>query len=430
MILTLSFGVGWLFDAASVTVAISAVLLLGWHHYQQQRLSAWLERDDGSDAPESRGAWADIFDTLYRFQRRHRNKEANLQAIITRGQESTSALKDGVIMLNDAGCIEWWNRAAGRLIGLKRPQDVGNPLVNLIRDPRFVRYYEERQYKTPLELPSPNRRGILLHYTITEFGHNERLILIRDNTRLRRLERMRQDFVGNASHELRTPLTVISGYIETLQDQLSGQNPMLMRALQQMEQQADRMNTLVSDMLMLSRLETTERLPDVFPVDIGRLLRVIREDAVDLSADKPHDITLDIDERYWLMGEEKELMSAFSNLVVNAVKYSPQGGKIAICWQISENGACFSVKDSGIGIDPEHINRLSERFYRVDKGRSSALGGTGLGLAIVKHVMLRHGGKLEIESQPGLGSTFSCTFPAKLLQPASEQQPMRADNHR
>nr|WP_242521454.1 phosphate regulon sensor histidine kinase PhoR [Motiliproteus sp. SC1-56] len=411
--------IGWWLDALGWALAAALAGLLAWHNYQLSRLYRWLLRSDGSDAPEAPGAWGHLTDAIYRLQRQHRQSEAHLRGVIKRVQESSSALKDAVVMIDSQGNMEWWNRAAKQLLGLRRPDDVGQGVLNLIRDPRFVRYFERRDYDTPLELPSPVNPAVRLQYTIAVFGKHERLMLVRDVTRLYRLERMRQDFVGNASHELRTPLTVIQGYLETLQDQLEDREPGLRRALQQMEGQARRMRNLVTDMLMLSRLETTESLSDELPIDLGHLLRELRENALALAQDKSHQITLEVDERYLLMGQEAELLSAFSNLVYNAVKYTPEGGDIDVRWWVDGAGGHFSVRDDGIGIEPHHISRLTERFYRVDAGRSSAAGGTGLGLAIVKHVMLRHGARLEIDSRPGEGSLFLCHFPAHLLRPAS-----------
>ncbi len=419
-LLLLAAFVGWLAGSVAWALVLVLTLLLAVDIFQLRRLSSWLQQRDGSDAPEARGIWGNIFDDIYRLQRYHRQSEAELKTIINRVQESTSALKDAVVMVDSQGNIEWWNRAARRLLGLKRPDDVGQAVINLIRDPRFVRYFERRMYQEPLELPSPVNVNIHLQYTITEFGRSERLMLIRNVSRLHNLERMRQDFVGNASHELRTPLTVIQGYLETLQDQ--DQPPGIRRALQLMETQARRMANLVADMLMLSRLETTDSLSDELPIDLHRLLQEIYQNARLLQPEKEHLISMEVDPGYQLMGQEKELLSAFSNLVYNAVRYTPEKGTIRICWSIDDQGGHFSVTDNGIGIEPFHISRLTERFYRVDDGRSSAQGGTGLGLAIVKHVLLRHNAQLEVDSSPGQGSTFVCHFPKSMLKEAPEEE--------
>ena len=408
--------IGWLIGEVAWSLVVVLATLLLWHIWQMYRLMRWLRHSSRAEVPESRGVWGDLFDEMYRLLNRHRKAEAKLRQVIDRVQESTAALRDAVVMADTEGNLSWWNRSAKRLLGLKRPDDMGQPITNLVRDPRFFRYLDARDFREPIEIASPVNNRKTLQITVTEFGQAERMMLIRDVTRLHQLERMRQDFVGNASHELRTPLTVIRGYLETLQDQFDGQQPALVRALQQMQGQAMRMEHLVTDMLMLSRLETTDSLIDELPIDIGRMLREVREDAARLAPEKEQSIQLEVDERYLLLGHEKELLSAFSNLATNAVKYTPEHGRIDIRWWVDDNGGHFEVCDSGVGIETHHLTRLTERFYRVDDGRSSEQGGTGLGLAIVKHVMIRHGGILEVESQPGNGSCFRCRFPSKLLQ--------------
>lgn len=416
LLLLLAAGVGWELGSVAWGLVLALTSLLLWHGWQLSRLIGWLSHSDHREVPESRGVWGALFDDLYRLLSRHRKSEAQLRHVISRVQESTSALRDAVIMIDSKGELEWWNRSARRLLGLRRPDDVGQPITNLIRDPSFLRYLERRKFGEPLELASPINKRVRLQFTVTEFGQSDRLMIVRDVTRLRQLERMRRDFVGNASHELRTPLTVILGYLETLQDQFGDQQPLLLRALQQMEGQAKRMGRLVADMLTLSRLETTDSLVDELPIDIGRMLREVFEDASALMPDKQLSLQLDVDERYLLLGQENELLSAFSNLAINAVKYTPDNGKVDIRWRVDAEGGHYEVCDTGVGIEEHHLERLTERFYRVDSGRSSMSGGTGLGLAIVKHVMIRHSGMLEVDSLPGKGSCFRCHFPARLLE--------------
>ncbi|RVU31793.1 phosphate regulon sensor histidine kinase PhoR [Neptunomonas marina] len=379
---------------------------------QTRRLQKWLLSTDLLP-PESHGQWGDIFDDLARLQKRHRNKSKDLRSVISRFQQSSSALPDAVVIVDKQNNLEWWNRAAERLIGLKSSADRGKPLMNLLRDPRFIRYYRKGQYEEPLQLPSPLHNDTVLQYQITEFGVGDRLIVARDITRLIRLEQTRQDFVANASHELRTPLTVIRGYLETFLDQPLPK-PME-RALTQMQNQAIRMESLVSDLLLLSRLEASQHIPDENPVNIQGMLRSIQADAIALSGDKEHRIELDANPNYDLLGQSQELQNAFSNLVFNAVRYTPAQGHIKVTWEVDTEGGHLCVTDDGIGIDSIHLERLTERFYRVDEGRSSATGGTGLGLAIVKHALQRHGARLEIESQPGVGSSFCCHFSRDML---------------
>ncbi|KDE38800.1 Phosphate regulon sensor protein PhoR (SphS) [Nitrincola lacisaponensis] len=401
--------IGWILGYPREALIIS---LFGWSLYQIylfERVMKWLKREDGSEPPEAPGAWGDLLDGLYRLQRRGHDKERALRGIINRFQHSSAALQDAVVIIDQKDNLEWWNRSAERLLGLSPKSDRRRSILNLLRDPRFIRYYRKHNYQEPLELTSPINEQVTLQYHITHFGQGDRLLVARDITRLKKLEQTRQSFVSNASHELRTPLTVIRGYLETFQDQELPKP--LMRGLQQMEQQTLRMEGLVRDMLMLSRLESTEHVTEDVSVDIHQMLKEIRRDALILSGDQQHQISIDADPRYDLLGQDKELHSAFSNLVFNAVRHTPAQAEIRIRWKVDVNGGHLSVEDNGPGIEPFHLPRLTERFYRVDESRSSDSGGTGLGLSIVKYVMVRHGGQLKIQSSLGKGSCFSCHFP-------------------
>ncbi|MEQ6328316.1 phosphate regulon sensor histidine kinase PhoR [Pseudomonas chengduensis] len=391
---------------------------LGWTLSQLLRLHKWLrEHKPDEPPPDGYGLWGEVFDSIYHLQRRNQKARGRLQAVIDRVQESTAALKDAVLMLDSHGNLEWWNRAAETLLGLKTPQDSGQQLANLVRDPRFKEYFERGNYADALEIPSPINDRRRLQFHITRYGNREHLLLVRDVTRLYQLEQMRKDFVANVSHELRTPLTVIAGYLETLLDNVEAINPRWLRALQQMQQQGARMQTLLNDLLLLAKLEATDYPSDNQPVAADLMLLSIKNDAQALSGEHQHRITLEADPHLKLKGSEAELRSAFSNLVFNAVKYTPAGGDIRIRWWGDEHGAHLSVSDTGMGIEAKHVPRLTERFYRVDSSRASNTGGTGLGLAIVKHVLLRHRGNLEISSVPGKGSTFTCHFaPAQVVQ--------------
>lgn len=389
---------------------------LGWHLNQLLRLHQWLRTRKGDEAPpDGYGLWGEVFDSIYHLQRRDQKARGRLQAVIDRVQESTAALKDAVIMLDRDGNLEWWNIAAEKLLGLKTPQDSGQQITNLVRDPRFIEYFEGHNYQEPLELTSPVSDRLRLQFHITQYGNREHLMLVRDITRLYQLEQMRKDFVANVSHELRTPLTVISGYLETLLDNVEDVNPRWLRALQQMQQQGGRMQSLLNDLLLLAKLEATDYPSDNQPVAVDLLLLSIKNDAQALSAERHHRISLEADPHLKLKGSEAELRSAFSNLVFNAVKYTPDEGKIHIRWWSDEQGAHLSVQDSGLGIEAKHLPRLTERFYRVDSSRASNTGGTGLGLAIVKHVLLRHRARLDIASSLGQGSTFTCHFPSQQM---------------
>ncbi|GLU40152.1 phosphate regulon sensor histidine kinase PhoR [Pseudomonas sp. NBRC 100443] len=394
------------------TLAGCLGVYLGWTLWQVLRLHKWLKnhRED-EPPPDGYGLWGEVFDSIYHLQRRNQRARGRLQAVIDRMQESTAALRDAVVMLDADGNLEWWNLAAERLLGLKSPQDGGQAVTNLIRNPRFKEYFARGDYQEPLDMPSPVDDKLLLQFQITLYGNGEHLMLVRDVTRVQRLEQMRKDFVANVSHELRTPLTVIAGYLETFLDNAENINPRWARALQQMQQQAARMQGLLNDLLLLAKLEATDYPADNKPVAVDLMLLAIRNDAQALSGAREHRISLEADPRVKLKGSEAELRSAFSNLVFNAVKYTPEGGEIRIRWWGDEQGAHLSVQDSGIGIDPKHLPRLTERFYRVDSSRNASTGGTGLGLAIVKHVLIRHRATLDISSVPGKGSSFVCHFP-------------------
>ena len=416
LLITGSLLVGLISGYYGWSLAAGIGLYLGWTLKQLLRLHEWLRQHKPDEAPpDGYGLWGEVFDSIYHLQRRDQRVRGRLQAVIDRVQESTAALRDAVIMLDSEGNLEWWNRAAEQLLGLKTPQDSGQAITNLVRHPRFKEYFEAGQHQEALEIPSPINDRQRLQLQITRYGNNEHLMFVRDVTRLHQLEQMRKDFVANVSHELRTPLTVISGYLETLLDNVEEVNPRWLRALQQMQQQGSRMQNLLNDLLLLAKLEATDYPSDNQPVAMDLLLLSIRNDAQALSGSRNHRISLEADHQVRLKGSEAELRSAFSNLVFNAVKYSPEESEIRIRWWADEQGGHFSVADSGIGIEAKHLPRLTERFYRVDSSRASNTGGTGLGLAIVKHVLLRHRARLDITSVPGKGSTFTCHFPAQQL---------------
>lgn len=403
---------GWYWDKPVLGAAIVLVVLFAQHIWQLQRLVRWLQQPD-EVPPEANKLWGEVFDGIYHYQRRQKADQQQLTALLERIQESSQALRDGVVMIDHQGDLEWWNRAAEKMLGLSPDSDRGQPITHLLRNPRFVDYYERQQYLDPLVLPSHITEDRMLEYQITLFGKNECLLLVRDCTKMQRLERMRQDFVANVSHELRTPLTVLSGYLETFSDHAEQLPAQWQRGLTLMTEQAVRMEHLVTELLTLSRLETSDFKAEATPINVLELLTVIRQDALLLS-DNQHHIYLNMDQQLFLQGSINELRSAFSNLLFNAVKYTPAGSKITVHWYRDQAGAYLQVKDNGPGIDSKHLGFLTQRFYRVDDSRSSQTGGTGLGLAIVKHVMLRHQGHLEITSSAGQGSCFTCHFPLAL----------------
>jgi two-component system, OmpR family, phosphate regulon sensor histidine kinase PhoR len=407
IIFVICVGYGVLFGLQWWLLFTGLCLYLAWLFYQMYRLNKWLIR--GTDAPpESSGLWGEIFDNMYKLQCQQQAETENLQAVIKRIQEITSALKDGIIILDWRGHLDFWNPAAQRMIGF-RSKDQGLSIINFLRDPKFVEYFESDNYAEPLDLQSPRHTSKQLQIQITRFGQQERLIVIRDITQVHNLEQMRQDFVANVSHELRTPLTVINGYIETISD--NNKTPTWEKPLQQILQQGKRMSLLINDLLVLSKLETTEAGHNQKELELAPLLISIKNEAEALGNDKQQTIRLECDASIRIIANEKEIHSAFSNLAINAVKYTPEQGVIDLHLWKNENHVYFSVSDNGPGIDSKHLPRLTERFYRVDASRNSATGGTGLGLAIVKHVLLRHDGELKITSEVGKGSTFTCVLP-------------------
>ena len=376
-----------------------------------RQLHRWLLDRKSSDIPDAGGLWGDVFDELYRGAKQTRRREAQLSEVLTRFESAASAMPDAVAIVSRAGEIEWANPAAERLLGIRYPQDRGMRLLNLLRDPDFAHYLQKGNYSEPIEIESPESDRIYLSVQITPFGSRQQLVIGRDVTRLARLEQMRRNFVANVSHELRTPLTVLGGYIETLQQIDRIRPEELRRHMTIMHEQSARMQRLVDDLLTLSKLETSPPRTQDQVVDVAALLAGLKEQAEILSGENRHVITLEADPDLKLLGSREELTSAFLNLINNAIRYTPAGGSIRLTWRARDSGAEFIVADTGEGIAAEHIPHLTERFYRVDTARSRASGGTGLGLSIVKHVLLRHEARLDIESEPGRGSTFICVFP-------------------
>ncbi len=377
-----------------------------------RHLHRWLLNRQSVDIPDAGGLWGEVFDELHRILKEAAQREAQLTEMLTRFQNAASAMPDAVIIVSQEGNIDWANPSAAALLGVRFPDDTGMRLLNILRDPDFTEYAQKGEYTESIAITSPDDRNTHVAVQITPFGSRQKLVIGRDVTRLVRLEEMRRHFVANVSHELRTPLTVLGGYVETLKqmDQIKIED--LRKHLAIMHEQSVRMQRLVDDLLTLSRLETAPPAAHDEAVDVAALLAGLREQAVLLSDKNQHVITLNADPHLKLRGNREELTSAFSNLINNAVRYTPPGGAIQIAWQAADQGAQFYVKDSGEGIASEHIPHLTERFYRVDSARSRASGGTGLGLSIVKHVLLRHDAQLEIESEIGHGSIFTCFFPA------------------
>ncbi|OUS09989.1 phosphate regulon sensor histidine kinase PhoR [Gammaproteobacteria bacterium 54_18_T64] len=409
ILLAVALGISGFFNGhIALTLLVGGGLYMAWTLLKILRLYQWLDSGGRGIPPDASGVWGDISDQLYRLQKRNTRAKNELRAVVKRVVKITSALDEGLIILDAEHSVDWWNPAAARLLDLCS-EDLYQPITNLLRTPAFVQFIQAGNFDLPLELPAPNEPQRLLQFSARVFGKAETALVIMDITRLRQLEEMRKEFVGNISHELRTPLTVLTGYIETLQDQDMQHLPAAWpRALQQMGQQTERMNLLTEDLLLLSRLETTSSPPKV-AVALDQLLEPIIDNALALSGHK-HNISFTSCQQPLLDGDAKELHSALSNLVYNAVRHNPQGCDIAIAIERRADTLSISIRDTGLGIDPLHIPRLTERFYRADSSRATQSGGTGLGLAIVKHVLLRHHGELDITSTLGKGATFTCRF--------------------
>ena len=388
-----------------------ACAYVSWHVYHVHLLARWLASGGRATEPETRGIWAQVFESLARIRRLNRKRKKRLRKVVMRFQQAAEAMPDGAIVLDAAGTILWMNDASQRLLGLVRPRDVGQPVSSFLRHPSFTDALESEMFDEPLQLDSPRRDGLQILIRVVPYGGSGRLMLVRDVTRIHNLEQMRKDFVANVSHELRNPLTVIVGYLEAIEDDELLPDE-FRRPVAQMSQQASRMSLTVDDLLQLSRLEATPGTASGEPVAVAEMLGLIAGDARALS-EGAHRVSWYADPSCSLLGDWNELYSAFSNLAFNAVQHTRAGGIIRLQWAPDgKGGALLNVTDTGDGIEANHIPRLTERFYRVDKARSHQMGGTGLGLAIVKHVLVRHDASLEIESRPGEGSRFSCRFPA------------------
>ncbi len=407
-----------LFGATAGWVSFSAaVVVLLLHHMRHvEALTRWLQQPEAGQVPVGSGAWDYIFSLLYRFERIQTKQQQQLARTLVRFRQAARAHPDGVVILDAHNRIEWCNDTAEFHFDLNVETDIGQPVINLMRQPEFVAYAESADYAQPLELRSTRGGGAVFSVQIIPYGDAQKLLLSRDVTRLERLETMRRDFVANVSHELRTPLTVLSGFLETIKE--LPLDPQRSRDyLNLMAEQGRRMERIVDDLLTLSTLESAPNPSLDERVPVTPLLERVRIDGAALSAGR-HRIVVEAEPGFDLLGAESEIASAFGNLVTNAVRYTPDGGELRITWRASTDEAEFAVIDSGIGIAPEHIPRLTERFYRVDRGRSRATGGTGLGLAIVKHILNRHQATLEIKSEAGKGSRFAARFPARRVVPA------------
>ncbi|MEA3277829.1 MAG: phosphate regulon sensor histidine kinase PhoR [Pseudomonadota bacterium] len=404
-------GLAWVGVDLGLVWPLAVAPYLGRNLYYLIRLTALIRRQHRLVPPFPGGLWGDIFRAIAQYQQRARKRRKRQIRFTRRFREAAVSVPDALVILDKQKRIEWANPAAAVLMDVQWPRDDGKWLSEILRHPRLSEFIDAGEYSRPVEMPPEHNRAIMLSLRITPFGEykRQRLVVARDITKIFHINMIRRDFVANASHELRTPLTVIAGFLENLADSpLTPEHHR--RPLNLMRNQSERMRSIIDDLLTLSRLEMDDRSEEVGPVDVPDELHLILHEARALSEHR-HDLVADIDEDLLIVGNPVELRSALSNVVFNAVKHTPAGSRIRVIWREDERGPLFSVQDNGDGIEPEHIPRLTERFYRVDKARSRASGGTGLGLAIVKHVLNRLDARLIVASEVGEGSTFTCRFP-------------------
>jgi len=407
----------WLISGAIVALAVFSsglLIYLSSHILWLHQLHRWFKKPTLNAISEGAGVWEDVFATLLQYERNNISNQTQLNSALERFSLATSAMPDGLVILSASNAIDWCTPNAETQLGLELSTDKNLPIVNLIRDSHFIAYLYSETYDEPFKLKSWRNPDVTLEIQLIPFANQKKLLISRDMTQLEKVDAMRRDFIANVSHELRTPLTVVGGFLETLIDMEGAVPAALKTYFAMMEDQTSRMRRIIEDLLTLSTIESNVEAPDNNEIDMAKLLKIVQSDALGLGqalSKAKHKIHLNADPTLNLNGSQNELQSAFSNLVNNAVRYTPNDGDIFIRWGMQNEIPVFSVRDTGIGIEQQHIDRVTERFYRVDRGRSRETGGTGLGLSIVKHILIRHQAKLEINSEIGVGSTFSVVFP-------------------
>jgi two-component system phosphate regulon sensor histidine kinase PhoR len=398
--------------AGWVTACGGLALLHALHVYQLARMARWLKSPNVDELPDPWGAWGVVFAGIYRALRQEARKRDAVEKELELFTQAAQALPDGIAILDKGDQLLWCNDIAATHLGLQAGIDYGLRITNIVRITRLAAFLQSARLDDTLDYRPLHNPGQVLSLKAIPFSDGRKLLVSFDITKIERADTTRRDFIANVSHELRTPLTVIHGFLEHMTDAPVLPAEQARRHISLMVQQSNRMLKLVDDLLMLSRLEGGDTPAREERVDIPPLMQALADDARALS-DGRHQIEVQVPVLASITGSADELRSAFGNLVSNAVRYTPQGGRVTLAWRTDELGrGVFSVTDTGIGIAAEHIPRLTERFYRVDRGRSRETGGTGLGLAIVKHVLLRHQATLEIKSELGVGSEFRMVFPA------------------
>ncbi len=397
-----------------LTAAVSLGLLLAYQLWHSSKLSSLLLSQNYIEAPKAFGTWGEIYYRLHKLVRSWRDQVLEIEQQHSRFIQAVQATPNGVVMLNEDDQIEWCNGIAEQHFGINAKRDAMQRITHILRKPAFVQYIIRQNYREPVRLTNMGMfEQFTLDVQIFPYGDKQKLVLSQDVSQIEKTDSMRRDFVANVSHELKTPLTVLSGFLETVQE-LELNEADQKKYLDLMSVQTGRMKTLVEDLLTLAKLEGNPEPPVTQVVPMGVMLSRLQSDAQGLSQGR-HQIVVEQRSQKNILGDDLELYSAFGNLVSNAVRYTPDGGSITIRWADVGDEAIFSVIDTGPGIAEEHIPRLTERFYRVDRSRSRDTGGTGLGMAIVKHVISRHHGELKIESTLGVGSEFSLSFPQQRI---------------
>jgi len=413
-VIVLSLVIGLITGQILLCLFAGSIVFICWQIIVLHHLLKWIRHRKKIDPPNMPGVIDEIAREFNFLRMHHKQRKKKLSGYIKRFQESTEALPDAIIVLDKDGGIEWANEKAEEYLGISTPYDSGHRIVNLIRYPDladFLADFRKQHFDSGLEMKSPKNPELLLELRLAPYGNKQLLLVARDITRIHRADRMRKDFIANASHELRTPLTVISGYLESLEDDRDGHLREWRQQITQMRNQTERMRRLIEDLLTLSSLETTSAIEHKDSIRVADLLKEIIEEARTMHGGiLPHTISIEADQELQLKGDRNRIYSAFSNLIFNAIQHTPDEGIITVRWYRDNDSGILEIIDTGEGIAREHLARVTERFYRVDKGRSREKGGTGLGLSIVKHILALHNAQLEIESEPGKGSTFRCRF--------------------
>lgn len=413
-LLIVGFG-GWVFGYLYEFISVYLIGLVLWNSFYQLRLSRWLWKSRTTQPPQAPGAWSDIYDGIYRTVKRSQVRRRNLARILQRFREAAETIPDAGLVIENDGSLVWSNKLAQIYFSLQWPTDKGIRITNLIRHPRFIKYFRERDFSDAITLTSPAGDKREIELRIMPYAHAQLLIIARDVTRIRKLERMRKDFVANVSHELKTPLTVMQGYLELMEDPNALPPERMAKAITDISAQTQRMQLMVEQLLILSRMETHSQEIFTEQVAVGPMLQALVAE-VSLMVES-HQVKLHtaIDNELMVLGSMDKLHAAAHNLLVNAIKYAGKGAVIRLTWQRENEQALFSVQDNGPGIAAVHLSRLTERFYRITEDRNSKTGGTGLGLSIVKHSLESHRSHLQVESALGQGSCFSFRIPREFV---------------